>query len=122
MAKTQVISTLPQIALLAFRGGDPSPDVPGELISKLADLIQQGMKVLVVETSFNWLVVLQPRIHDEGLVLAFAYQRSEGKGWHEEPIVMDKELKCRAFFGGPILSLDGLAEISHQIKAWVNAQ
>lgn len=122
MAKIQVISTLTQTALLAFQDGDPNPAVPAGLTSKLAYLVQQGTKVLVIETSHNWLAVLHARKQDEGLVMAYAYKRNEAGTWHEEPFVIDQELKCMAFFGGPVLSLDGLAEISDRLRSWVNEQ
>lgn len=115
----RVISTLTETALFALQNGNPNPKVPAELASKLATCVTSGVKVLVVEGDDLWVAVLHPRKEDGGLALAHTYQKNDEGAWEEEPIVIDKSLKCQQFFGGPILGLDQLGEISDRLRDWM---
>jgi hypothetical protein len=116
----RIISTLPEVALLAIQNGNPNPDVPADMTSKLVSCVSSGVNVLVLETEKFWLAVLRPRKEDEGLALAYAYEKNPEGAWEEEPLVIDHDLKSRAFFGGPILGLDQLAEVSEWLREWMN--
>lgn len=117
--QTTVVSNIIELIQLVSPGGEPDPAIPTGMAALLLTLVHGGEKVLVVKGKNAWLVVLQPRVKDNGCAAGHLYQMDAQKDWDATTLIIYPDLKCITISGEKLENLDKLEGVSSVISSWM---
>lgn len=114
-----VITTLIDLVKLVSPNGDPDLSIPQEVASVLMQWIPNRIKVLVVQSSSAWMLVLPPKSEDDNCALGYLYQKQPDNTWEDWTLIIDPRLGCTTITGTRVENLDKLGEISAVVSDWM---